>query len=1331
MITSELILHAYDWEIKEEFDDEGDPHTAVHAWCLDRDSKAHLLRINTFPCYCYVELPMFVNGRYFKWDHGKVNEFMTMISATLGDNNPISWDFDNWKKIYYYRPGTTYPMIRCQFRTLKAMNNCARILEQSIKTTHWGFITCKVHELDITIIRKLLAIREVGYSAWFRVNAIDIPFEASLSTITEHVALWETMVKVPAEECVQWTTSPSIVSFDIECYTDNKRAMPDHTKDRHCVYLISVIYQRLRQKNTRKRYAVIFGDCNEIPPERLEHCEIIRTTTELSLVKVAMGELIQKLDPDILTGYNILGFDYYYLNGRLEHEIEDWPAMGRIKGERATYDAKEWSSGAYGHQRISMVKISGRISVDLLPIIRREYKLDTYGLGVVSTKFLGKTKHDIKPAEMFAIYERFINAIPGTPEYEVAKAEMTRMVEYCIQDAELVVDLFEELMIWDGLVQVSNIVGVTIVELFTRGQQIRCVSQLYELASKMGFVLDHRDTPGIKFSGGFVFEPVPDFYKNIISLDAMSLYPSLIQAYNFCYTTLVPPELENQIPDEDCHVIDFDQTQEDEKADDGEESDRVLTETNEPKKKKQKVAKTTTTTHYHFKFIKKPEGLLPRLVRFLVERRNHIRNVTQKQHKKGSLIWQVLEKTQLGLKVSANSFFGFLGIRNGGKMPLIEGAMSITAKGRELIGKVGQFVTSPPYNGRIIYGDTDSCMFDLGITDASKCHYWGVKLMHAINGVKKGQDSPDGGKYEEDKPGLFLAPLKMDFEKAEDILCFKKKKYAALLIKKDGTYKRELIPNPDDPTGPPIEGEHYELLKRGIVIARRDNCKFLFTTYTKILMMVLLRKPLDGAVAYLDDQVRYFLSGQITAEQLALVRSLGASYKNPSYFMKVFADRIKRAGKIVNAGDRLTFVIVQNPEARLLGEKLMLLEDYLEGQDSPNPPKLDYDYYLEKTIKNSLDQLFEVGYKREIGSLAHIMYKETNRHKSIGITKPLKLMLRLMRQNYDIGYVKYWVANGLSNIPVSVPAPKKGTTGKKKFVLPGTAASTPITLEMLMAPPVVCDSSSSSSSSSSTTYISIAPTISYNIYPQSPAPFVLPTSQSTPINYSDLLGPTQPVQNNFPQPNNFQHYQNSNNFQQNQQYQNFQNFSNFQQNQQFQSFNNFQHPINNTNNQMVDIQPQIIIHEESYPTPIIIDEEPILPPTSYHTFNPSTTPNSYHNFNPPTPSYVPTTPTTPTTPNNMFLPPPLSPFSRSQTTMSRSYEYINNVNNTWTGNLILPPGVTMDQANNPYPSPSPVRSPGIGVGRNGDMGGNGGIGMNGNSQPYRNQQYYGPKRKFQ
>ena len=54
----------------------------------------------------------------------------------------------------------------------------------------------------------------------------------------------------------------------------------------------------------------------------------------------------------------------------------------------------------------------------------------------------------------------------------------------------------------------------------------------------------------------------------MICLDFASLYPSIMMAFKICYTTLVPPELNDVVPDEDCNIIEFDQEEIDGKAED-------------------------------------------------------------------------------------------------------------------------------------------------------------------------------------------------------------------------------------------------------------------------------------------------------------------------------------------------------------------------------------------------------------------------------------------------------------------------------------------------------------------------------------------------------------------------------------------------------------------------------------------------------------------------------------------------------------------------------------------------------------------------------------------
>ena len=1100
-----LQLHAYDWIVKNAPKNDSDEKDAIHCWSLDKDSNPYLIRFVDFPVFCYIELPLIVRNKQHNWTKSNADLFIKMLSFRLKDDAPTKSSLRNLKKIYYYNGSRTYPMIQVCFNNTNAMNHCYRLLDNPIKTNEWGVIKCNVWENNISQIRKLLTVKNIRFSQWFSIDASLVEEDDRISNIkNEYIGDWASIEAIETEICKNWITKPGILAFDIECYSDNHRAMPDAYKSLHVAYMISCIYQRYKDPSTRKRYGIIIGDCQDIPKEKLSNCTIIKVDNEMEMIE-AFAKVIKETDPEILTGYNILGFDYPYLDRRVKNLLYEWPCMGRIEGIRSVMTSKDWQSGAYGHQSINILNMEGRISIDLLPIIRRDYKLDKYDLNTVCKKFINKTKHPINASEMFVIYENlsraieknsscnFTNDIKIDEDLDNAKKDMTRVLEYCIQDSELVIELMEKINIWVSLLEMSNIVGTTIVELFTRGQQIRCVSQLYDLAAKSGFIINKTEDNGFAFAGGAVYEPIPGLYDNIICLDFSSLYPSIIMAYNICYTTLVDKSYENQVNDDDCNIIEFDQ-------------DDIIKE-------------KTIKNHYKFKFYKNQEGLLPKLVRNLVSERkvinkqiaqmkednkilektediltilhnylfcnliienievinqrikeiggsnpellsqtkkqlltsqifnldfmtkkkettsnviteleykisvlyNEIKDIknikdieknenyelenlynelkdTQNQRKQNiennKILLVVLDKRQLAIKVSANSFFGFLGVQKGGKLPLIEGAMSITAKGRELIGNVREFIEGK-YQGKQIYGDTDSVMMHIPhITDSKECNYWGVKLAQEISGIKIGEKDCDGILWPDGRKGLFPAPLAMEFEKAMRLLCLKKKKYVALLVNKDGNFKTEEI---TDKYGNVIDVKNVKLNK-GVVLARRDNCKFLRNTYTTILDIILNKKGMIDAINALCDALEDLLTGKIPVEDLVIIRELGSNYKTDNFFMKVFSDELRQRGKIVNPGDRLDYVIISNSNKEaLLGHNMRLLELF-----DPNVEVINYNYYIDNQLMNPINQLFEVGFKNELTKLGHVSYKASNRQKAIGLGQPLLMISRMLENGYTI-----------------------------------------------------------------------------------------------------------------------------------------------------------------------------------------------------------------------------------------------------------------------------------------------------------------------------------------
>jgi DNA polymerase elongation subunit (family B) len=507
----------------------------------------------------------------------------------------------------------------------------------------------------------------------------------SIASVTEYVARYIDIVPIPLEVTTSWVTCPKLAAFDIETYSDRKLCLPRKNNPAHSAYLYSVICQKLRDQSSRKRYAIVIGDCDQIPPEKLENTEVIsipyqknyrRGKAELEAIE-RFAQIIRDYDPDIITGYNIFGYDYPYIDARLSIFGADfWPRMSRLKkGKNEVGKLKEvnWKSNAYGKQDYQYLDLEGRLSIDLFPVIKREHKLNKYDLSTVSKQFLRKDKIDIKAKEMFEIYERLreenvrwqemkaglAKLLPehdpnefehmteeelkhhqevgaeflkcwklAKEEHQRIKAEILRVVEYCIRDSELVIDLFERLNIWTSLREMSNITRVSIVDVLTHGQELSCVAQLYNLARREGFVVNKRNAPAFKFNGGFVFEVKPGVYRLVICLDFASLYPNIIRAYNICHTTLIPPEWlhltdEHGNPlygEHNCHVIEFEQ--EEFVTEEVSEEKEILREIKGGSKPKS--VKTGRKLKYRFLWDKTREGILPQLVRELIAARKGV-----------------------------------------------------------------------------------------------------------------------------------------------------------------------------------------------------------------------------------------------------------------------------------------------------------------------------------------------------------------------------------------------------------------------------------------------------------------------------------------------------------------------------------------------------------------------------------------------------------------------------------------------------------------------------------------------------------------------------------
>jgi len=79
------------------------------------------------------------------------------------------------------------------------------------------------------------------------------------------------------------------------------------------------------------------------------------------------AQFVREVDPDIITGYNIQNFDFYYLLTRAKHlHVDDFCYLGRVKNIQSIVRSTTLQSKQLGKRENKSINIDGRVQFDLL-----------------------------------------------------------------------------------------------------------------------------------------------------------------------------------------------------------------------------------------------------------------------------------------------------------------------------------------------------------------------------------------------------------------------------------------------------------------------------------------------------------------------------------------------------------------------------------------------------------------------------------------------------------------------------------------------------------------------------------------------------------------------------------------------------------------------------------------------------------------------------------------------------------------------------------------------------------------------------------------------------
>lgn len=504
-------MYAYDWKYEDRKNEGG----YLRVYGIDVDRQNVCLRVVRFKRWIYAELPS--------------KTAAPTIKRLALDAGAVDVELVDKTRLYYHDPDKKSPFLKCWFTCARDMGKFTGKLYNPIFIAGVGKTKIKLHEDHANPVLQLASVRDLKLAGWIKFTGKPVSDDARLTECAEYVVSYKNLEYLENQPP---PIDPKSMSFDLEVNSENVNCMPSN-KPGDKIFQISCVF---RSGGDKRRVLLSTRTCGAI-----DGVKVVSFETEKDLI-AGFIELLKSESPNVVCGYNILSFDIPYLIKRCARYYlgEDLKLAGFNRKDCALEKTESWSSSAFKNQHFEFIDWEGILILDLLPIAQRDYKLSNYRLNTVASVFLDAEKDPVTPKDIFAAYR---------------DGDVTVVGKYCVKDSELVSDLMHHWQLWVGFSEMAKVCYVPMFYLYTKGQQIKIYSQVYKycydrdiLVDTDGYVCDSSE----RYRGAYVLEPKPGYYEDVCPLDFSSLYPSIMQAWNICFSTAVK---DKRVPDELCNVF--------------------------------------------------------------------------------------------------------------------------------------------------------------------------------------------------------------------------------------------------------------------------------------------------------------------------------------------------------------------------------------------------------------------------------------------------------------------------------------------------------------------------------------------------------------------------------------------------------------------------------------------------------------------------------------------------------------------------------------------------------------------------------------------------------
>lgn len=624
--------------------------------------------------------------------------------------------------------------------------------------------------------------------------------------------------------------------------------------------------------------------------------ELEEEDNELDVIN-RLVDIVRGYDPDILTGYEVHNSSWGYLmeRARLKYEYNLCDELSRMKSQshgRFGKDADRW-----GFEHTSTVRVTGRHMINIWRAMRGELNLLQYTMENVVYHLLHRRLHHYAYADLSRFYR------------STRPRDLAKVLDYFITRVHIDLEIIVANELIPRTSEQARLLGVDFFSVFSRGSQFKVESLMFRIAKPENFILVSPSRLQVGRQNALeclplVMEPQSKFYNSpLLVLDFQSLYPSVMIAYNYCYSTCLG-RITSWRGTNKMGFKDF-------KREKG-----VL-----------ELVKDKLNIAPNGMMYVKPEmrkSLLAKMLSEILETRVMVKS-GMKVDKDDKTLQQLLNNRQLALKLIANVTYGYTSASFSGRMPCSEIADSIVQTGRETLEKAIALIHSVSHWGaEVVYGDTDSLFVYLPGRTKDDAFTIGKEIAEAVTDMNP-------------------RPVKLKFEKVyHPCVLIAKKRYVGFKYE----HRDQKEPEWD---------------AKGIETVRRDGTPAEQKIEETALKMLFRTADLSQIKAYFQAQCKKIMTGKFGVQDFCFAKEvkLGTySDKGPAPpGALISTKRMLRDPRLEpQYGERVPYVVIAGAPKEPLYSRCVEPERLLYDENA----ELDAEYYISKNIIPPLERIFNL-----------------------------------------------------------------------------------------------------------------------------------------------------------------------------------------------------------------------------------------------------------------------------------------------------------------------------------------------------------------------------------